>query len=473
MPATATNKTQEIRDRLEELIQIRQTVVSKADEEGREFTAEEQRLIDENKAEFAALNADLSRRLDLEEDIEALRQPQARKTAPEPVQGPEEDEDEGDEDEEPARRPAAPRMSGRPAAYREPARARRTAAGQWGWDSFGHFARAVRMAAVNGGHIDTRLSVRMAPTEYANEGTGADGGFAVPPDFRTEIMEKVMGEDSLLGRTDDYVTTGNTFTAPIDATTPWGTTGIQAYWTGEGALKTQSKPALESVTVKLNKIAALCPVTDELLEDAPALDRYLRRKVPQIFNYKINYALLRGTGVGQPQGIINSGAVVSVAKESGQTADTINFENIRKMWSRLTADSRRNAVWVTSQDAEAVLSTLTFTPSGGTSIPVFMPAGGISGAGYSTLYGRPIITSEAIAGLGDQGDILLADFSKYLSVRKTSGPRTDVSIHLWFDYDITAYRFVFRVGGQPWWDAPVTSATGTTRSPFVVLDERA
>lgn len=469
------DKTQEIRDRLEELVALRTTVLNKADTEGREVTQEERDTLSEYASEFKALNSDLECRLELEADMDSLRQPQNRKTAPEPIAAdPNEDgEDDGGDDEEPVKKPGT-RMAAKRPTMREPARAiDHRARNKWGWNSLGEFAGAVRMASVNGGRLDTRLSVRMStPTDYANEGVGADGGFAVPPDFRTQIMEKVMGEDSLLGRTDDYTTSGNTFTAPMDSTTPWGTTGIQAYWTGEGALKTQSKPVLENVTVKLNKLAALVPVTDELLEDAPAMDTYLRRKVPQVMNYKVNYAILRGTGVGQPQGILNSGAVVSVAKVSGQTADTIVFENIRDMWGRLSADARANAVWVTNQDVESALSTMTFTPSGGTSIPVFMPAGGISGAGYSTLYGRPIINSEAVPAIGDQGDILLADFSKYLSVRKTAGPRADVSIHLWFDYDITAFRFVFRVGGQPWWDAPVTSGTGTTRSPFVTLDER-
>src|SRR5690606_6300019 len=104
------------------------------------------------------------------------------------------------------------------------------------------------------------------------------------------------------------------------------------------------------------------------------------------------------------------------------------------------------AVWITSQDAELPLQTMTFTPSGGNSIPVYMPAGGISGQPYSTLFGRPIIVSEAAGALGDVGDIILADMSQYLAATKSAGPKVDVSIHLWFDYDVTAYRFVFRLG---------------------------
>lgn len=470
------DKTQEIRDRLEELVKLRQTVLNKADSEGRDLTAEEQEAIDEYGAEFKSQNANLERRLELEADMESLATPQARKTAAEPIAAdPNEDGDDGDDDEPaPVSRP---KMTARRAPIREHARpVDHNAKNKWGFRSLGDFARTVRMACVPGGHVDTRLSVRMAtPTEFANEGIGADGGFAVPPDFRTAIMEQVMGDDSLLGRTDDYTTSGNSFTAPIDTTTPWGSTGIQAYWTGEGALKTQSKPALENVSVKLDKLAALVPVTDELLEDAPAMDTYLRRKVPQVMDHKVNVAILRGTGVGQPLGIVGAPGTVSVAKESGQTADTINRANIDKMYNRMIASSRANAVWITSQDVEAELQNLFWKAEAAdtSGLPLYMPAGGLAAAPYSTLKGRPVLISEAAAALGDVGDLIFADLSKYLSVRKTTGPRADVSIHLWFDYDITAFRFVFRVGGQPWWPAPVTSSTGVTRSPFVTLDERA
>jgi HK97 family phage major capsid protein len=88
--------------------------------------------------------------------------------------------------------------------------------------------------------------------------------------------------------------------------------------------------------------------------------------------------------------------------------------------------------------------------------------------------GRPIIPNESAPALGDAGDLTLVDFSKYLSVVKAGGIRSDVSIHLWFDYDVTAFRFVIRVGGQPWWSSAITPKNSVnTRSCIVKLGERA
>ena len=75
--------------------------------------------------------------------------------------------------------------------------------------------------------------------------------------------------------------------------------------------------------------------------------------------------------------------------------------------------------------------------------------------------------------LGTQGDIGLADFSQYL-IGDKGGIKVATSIHLRFDYDETAFRFVLRYDGQPWWLSALTPRRGTsTLSPFVVLAVRA
>ena len=124
--------------------------------------------------------------------------------------------------------------------------------------------------ARQGGHLDPlSQEVLNGPTTVSTEGTGADGGFAVPPGFQTEIMEKVMSEESLLGRANVVETAGNSFSFPKDETTPWQSSGgLRAYWESEGHQLTQSKVALEVEDLRLNKLTALIPVTSELMEDA-------------------------------------------------------------------------------------------------------------------------------------------------------------------------------------------------------------
>lgn len=344
-----------------------------------------------------------------------------------------------------------------------------------GFRSAGEFFNAVVQGSANGASHDPRLMFNAAPSTVGTEGVGADGGFAVPPDFRATIMQKVLGEESLLSLTDQQTSASNTITFPADETTPWQSSGgIQAYWEAEGGLKGQSKPQLTEKTVKLNKVIALVPMTDELLEDASAMAGYVNRKAPEKINFKINDAILNGTGVGQPLGILTSPGTVVVAKESGQAADTVMFANIQKLWSALTPAARRNARWLMNPDVESQLNSMSF-PGSGTAVPVYLPPGGLSAAPYGTLLGRPIMYTEAAQALGDQGDIVFGDVSNYLSVVKAGGIKSDVSIHLWFDYDLTAFRFVMRVGGQPWWNAPIAGFQAGTqpRGFFSTLAARA
>jgi HK97 family phage major capsid protein len=498
MGAVTMSRLEELKVRLGVLHDEARQIQAQAEAEQRDLTVEEGQQLDGKLAEFDRVKADIERLTTLQDQGELLTQGVGRKTQPaEPLTV---DGEEGEVELQPHRRPVnpagrqtQPRDNGRDRGRDErgqlsqdrvPATYQRTPT-NWNFSSLGDFALSVKHACLKGGEWDRRLihSERLAAaTIYGSEGTGADGGFAVPPDFRTTVMEAVLGEDSLLRLCDQITTAGKSMTFPVDETTPWQSTGgIQAYWGGEGGTKTQSKPALQERTVKLDKIYALVPVTDELIEDAPAMDGYLRRKAPAKIAYKVNEAILQGDGVGKPLGILNSPATVSVAKESSQVADTIVANNIIKMYSRMYAPHRSKAVWVMNQDIEPQLLKLSIpgTDNTGNSVTgwgglVYLPANGFSGSPFGTLFGRPVIPSQAAETLGDKGDIFFADFSMYLALlRGGVNPRVDVSMHLWFDQDLTAFRFVLRVGGMPWWSAPVAARDGSaTYSPFVTLDER-
>jgi len=250
----------------------------------------------------------------------------------------------------------------------------------------------------------------------------------------------------------------------------WG--GIRVYWTPEGGLKTASQPALAPWEISLNKVTGLVYVTDELLEDAVGLEALLREAFPEELAFSVEEAVLFGTGAGQPLGIFNSGAAVVVAAEGGQAADTLLYMNLVNMVARMDPRSLNDAVFIYNHAALfPQLATMSYTPAGGTSIPVFMPAD-IAKGQLATIFGIPAMPHEQAAAIGDLGDIALISFSDYLLITK-GGVKTDVSMHVRFIYDETAFRFVLRVGGAPKWDRPLIPKNGTvTVSPFVVLAAR-
>ena len=167
--------------------------------------------------------------------------------------------------------------------------------------------------------------------------------------------------------------------------------------------------------------------------------------------------------MGEPLGILGAPSLVTVAKDpSGQGSKTVTGFNIMDMWGALYAPCRRNSAWLINQDVETQLMRmyLPFPNAAGNDNvggwPLYIPAGGLSNSPFATLMGRPIIPTQACSALGTPGDIIFVDLKQFLTAVKAGGPRVDVSMHLWFDYDVMAYRFILRIGGQPWWMNKIT-----------------
>ena len=336
--------------------------------------------------------------------------------------------------------------------------------------SFGEQLMAAYRAAMPGGKVDERLSTRAA--SGLNETTPSDGGFLVQQDFVTELLKRTYETGILASKVKKIPISTNANGMKINAIdedsrangSRWG--GVQTYWEGEADEITASKPKFRQMELSLKKLTGLCYATDELLQDAAALEAVIRQAFAEEFGFKIDDAILSGSGEGEPLGILNSGAIVTVAKEASQT-DTITVENLIKMWNRLWSRSRANAVWYINQELEPYLYTLKIGDK-----PVYIPAGGLSENPYGTLFGRPVVPIEQCSAAGEVGDIILADIGQYLLIDK-GGIKSASSIHVRFLYDENVFRFIYRVDGKPIWTKPLTPYKGSaTVSPFVTLAKR-
>lgn len=433
---------------------IAQEIQAAADAEGRAFTPDEERDYRAARDQIATITRQLEMRASMADLNGRITAPVGRRSQPEPVAAA-----GGGGVLQPS-----VRVSGVLAVARDP---------KGGFAHPGEFFGAVRVACSPGGAMDDRLRAALGP-DYGNETTGSDGGYAVPPDFRTQIWQKVTAEPSLLARCDQIFTSTNNLTLPKDELAPWDdSAGIKASWTGEGGAKPQSKPDLDTMTLKLNKLTVLVPMTDELLDDAAAMSSYVVRKASEKIDFKVSLAIVQGTGVGQPQGLLTSPAKVAVPRLQGQDAASLIFPNINSMYAHLTANHRPGAVWLVHPMVDEQLPLMDFRRSAAdppSPVPVYLPANSIAGSPYATLYGRPVIPTEVCNALGTEGDIIFTNLSQYLTLLKTGGVRQDVSIHVYFENDVTAFRFVLRIGGQSWWGAPLASRVGAyNTSPYVTL----
>lgn len=289
-------------------------------------------------------------------------------------------------------------------------------------------------------------------TTFGSELSGEDGGFAVPNDAAAEILLPSVG--ALLPYCQQLsIAQGGSIRLPLDATTPYGDTGIVAEWALEAAQITPHKPNLNLTRFELKKLIVMAPVTDELLDDAGALMVYLPLALQTATTNKVNAAIVSGLGAGRPLGILNSGCLLTVAKDGSQAAGTIVDANITALLDR--ALTPQGSIWIVNPSAYGRIVNLASFDSGS-----------------GKLAGLPIVTTDACPAPGTPGDLILADMSFYLAALKT--PQLNSSVHLFFDQDVTAFKLTFRMDGMPALAAPVTPPNASaTKSHFVALAARA
>jgi HK97 family phage major capsid protein len=177
-----------------------------------------------------------------------------------------------------------------------------------------------------------------------------------------------------------------------------------------------------------------------------------------------------GDGNGKILGFQNSNALVVVAKESGQATGTLAVANLLKMLSRMLRMGGK-PFWVINPDVLPQLGQLTIG-----NVPAWLPLSApIEGSPWEgILLGHPVTFSEHAQSLSTQGDVNLINMDGMFVLNKAGGGIDFASsIHLFFDYNMQAFRWITRIGGQPYLSAPVTPANGSnTKSHFVTLATR-
>lgn len=304
----------------------------------------------------------------------------------------------------------------------------------------------------------------------------SDGGFLIPEYLRSELLRVPM--ETALVRSRARVIPMETLMVPfptIDATSNASSVhgGIIGYWTEEGGTLTDSAPQFGRVNLTAKKLTLYSEIPNELFQDSIiSLEAFMSEVYPEALSWFEDVAFTSGSGVGEPLGFLNAPAAVSVTKESGQLADTIVWQNVVKMYSRMLPSSIGRAIWVAHIDTFPQLAQMALDVGTGGSA-VWIGNGDGAGAPPVTILGRPVIFCEKVSTVGDAGDINFVDFGYYL-VGDRQAMAMETSTHYQFGNDKTSMRLIERVDGRPWIQSAITPQTGTTTlSPFVKIAARA
>lgn len=422
----------EMREKRAKLVADLRGIITTAETEDRDLTAEEQTEYDAAKADLDALDV----RIDRLAGVEAL---EAAGTVVIPA----------------AARGITPNAPPGPEAARE-------------FESLGEFMHAVRF---NQG--DARLN-------YV-EGAGADGeigaemrmdndtqgGFMVPTQLRSTIL-KVEAQDALVRPRAQVIPAGSppdaAITMPaLDQSGPNPSNmfgGVEVQWIGEGDEKPETDATLKSVTLAPHEVAGTVTVTDKLLRNWQAAGSFLEGLLRGATTQAEDFAFLRGTGVGQPLGALSAGATKWINRA---VANQVAYADLVDMVARLLMRGASQPVWSMPQSVLPQIAKMT-DPEGH-----YIWQANAKDGFAGTLLGYPVRWNNRSPNLGTKGDILLADWSYYL-IKDGSGPFVAASEHVLFKQNKTVVKIFWNVDGAPWLHAPIKEENGWEVSPFVGLD---
>lgn len=309
----------------------------------------------------------------------------------------------------------------------------------------------------------------------AGGGIPSDGGFLVPQTFMFDTLDKSLESEIVRPRcrVEPMTTPTKSISTYDDSTHASGVLygGLTAQWIEEGGEIDYQFAKVRQIQLVAKTMVFLTAASNELLQDAPSYSSGLTGRLTAALNWNIDrVTLATGTGAGQPKAIMHDAALITVAKETNQPADTIVWENLTKMFSRLHPACLANSVWVVLQSAIPQLLSLSIAVgTGGSVVPVMSESNG-----QFKILTRPVVITEKLNPLGDLGDCMLVDLSQYAVGIVRNGMRLDQSSHLLFKTDESTWRLIVHVDGQGTWKQafqPVNSAD--TLSWCVTLAARA
>lgn len=312
------------------------------------------------------------------------------------------------------------------------------------------------------------------------EGTGTAGGFLVPEAFSEALLQVDAQMQPLRSRVTTIPVTVDQGRFPvldqfINPTTQGSgqvpaAAGIVTTTTAEGATLTETDATFEQLTWSINKIGGFTQASMELMEDSPiSVEALLANLFRIAIGAKNERNIVRGSGVGEPQGIINAGCTVTV---NVATDNTFAYPDALNMLTRFKNVTGSQPVWIIHPSVWQEIGVFETSAGGGVWQANFQSPLGVG------LLGFPIVVSEHLAALvsGTGGDrVLLADLGAYYFFQR-SQLTIAFSEHFAFTSQLGTWTFHQRNDGKPFLRSSIRLAgpddvAGTNVSPFVLLND--
>jgi len=331
----------------------------------------------------------------------------------------------------------------------------------------GDFKNAAEFFQVmDSGRYDPRLQVRAS----MGEGVPSSGGFSVPSQFAADWLDASLPNEIVRNLCKVYPMESQSLEvagwdgSDMSAGKTHG--GLEMVFLAEGSTATPQTAKLRKINLVAKMGAIYIDGSIELFQDGKGFAENLETALRTSMGYGIDRYLLTGSGAGCPQGVLSAPCKIQVAGETGQHADSIVYQNLKKMFSRALNPDK--SVWLFN--ATAIPDLLEQSVSVGLSgnhVPLLNESNG-----KFTIFGRPVYFSPIMPAIGDADDCAFVDFGFY-----SMGLRKEVWIDQtdavrWLQRE-RSMRILLRFDGQCTLNAAVTPENGLSLSPVVTMAARA
>lgn len=238
-------------------------------------------------------------------------------------------------------------------------------------------------------------------------GTDATAGYLAPKDMAASVI-KLLVEHSPIRAYANVISIG----APA-IQMPRRLTGTGATWTAEAADRTTSEPSFEQLTLTPYELATFTDVSNQLLEDnAYNLEGFLADDFAEAFGKTEGLALVKGTGTGQPKGIMVASGITEV--KTGVAADfpsTSPADVLIGMFHKLPGAHAQNAQWLMNRNTLAAVRKWKNTTGD------YIVLDSLKEGAPPTLLGRPIVEAIDMDDIGaNKFPILFGDLKGFTIV---------------------------------------------------------
>jgi HK97 family phage major capsid protein len=214
-----------------------------------------------------------------------------------------------------------------------------------------------------------------------NVGTNADGGYLVPTEYSTTLIE-LLNKQSAMRQLANKITTASDRNIPLEA--DYGL----ADWLAEEGPFPESGATFDRKTLSAYKLGRIIKVSEELLQDAffdiPA---YVGRAFQRSFGDAEEAAFVVGDGVAKPRGV----ALDSVKGVDAAATNAVTGDELIDLFYSVKPGYRQNGSWLLSDALVKIIRKL----KDGQGQYLWQP--GLTGGQPDTLLTKKVFFSDSVA----------------------------------------------------------------------------